>query len=46
MISPEEIQEFLKYYEGYDLPSPEHEPIQFAHWVKCFRYYKSDKEQA
>jgi len=37
----EEIKEFLEYYDGYELPSPEHEPIRFAHWVNVFRYYKS-----
>jgi hypothetical protein len=36
----EEIKEFLEYYEGYDLPSPEHEPIRFAHYVRVFRYHK------
>lgn len=37
-----EIKEFLEYYKGYDLPSPEHEPIRFAHWVRVFKYYRSD----
>jgi len=23
------------------LPSPEHEPIRFAHYVKLYQYYKS-----
>jgi hypothetical protein len=35
-----EIKEFLEYYEGYDLPNPEHEPIRFAHYVRAFRYHK------
>jgi hypothetical protein len=26
------------------LPSPEHEPIQFAHYVKVFDYYNQRKE--
>lgn len=25
------------------LPSPEHEPIRFAHCVKLYRYYKERK---
>jgi hypothetical protein len=36
-----EIKEFLEYYEGYDIPNPEHEPIRFAHWVRVFKYYRS-----
>lgn len=36
-----EIKEFLEYYKGYELPNPEHEPIQFAAWVRNFRYHKS-----
>lgn len=35
------IQEFLEYYKEKDLPSPEHEPIRFAAWVRDFRYYKA-----
>jgi hypothetical protein len=36
-----EIKAFFEYYEGYDIPSPEHEPIRFAHWVRIFKYYNS-----
>lgn len=27
-------------YYGDSLPSPEHEPMQFAHHVKMFKYYQ------
>ena len=36
-----EIKEFLEYYQGKEIPSPEHEPIRFAAWVRDFRYAKS-----
>jgi len=38
-----EIEEFMEYYKGKDLPSPEHEPLRFASWVKHFRYYRTIK---
>ena len=37
----DEIKEFLEYYEGTELPNPEHEPRRFAYYVKMFRYWKS-----
>ena len=45
MSIDDEIKEFLEYYEGYDLPHPEHEPRRFAFYVKMFRYWKSRNEQ-
>jgi hypothetical protein len=37
----EEIKEFLEFYQGQQIPSPEHEPIRFAAFVRNFKYYKS-----
>lgn len=42
----DEIKEFLEYYEGYDLPHPEHEPRRFAYYVKLFRYWKSKQNES
>jgi len=42
MTIEEEIQAFLEHYD-YDVPSPEHEPIRFAHYVKAWRYYVNRK---
>lgn len=36
------IYEAMEEYFGHELPSPEHEPKQFAHYVKLFKYYKGD----
>lgn len=38
----ERIYDALKERYGDDLPSFEHEPRQFAHFVKMFRYYQGD----
>lgn len=32
----------MEEYFGDDLPSFEHCPVQFAHFVKMFKYYKGD----
>lgn len=34
-------EELLEFYG--ELPDPDHHPIQFAHCVKCFKYYKERK---
>jgi hypothetical protein len=42
-------EEVIKMYEEMlewfgELPNPDHDPIQFAHCVKLFKYYKERKE--
>lgn len=32
-------KEFIEYYNG-NFPDPEHCPIEFAYYVKLFKYYK------
>lgn len=46
MTIDDEIKEFLEYYEGVELPNPDHEPRRFAHYVKVFRYWKSQQQNA
>jgi hypothetical protein len=38
-----QIQQFLEHYD-YDVPNPEHEPLRFAHYVKCWKYYIMRKQ--
>lgn len=40
-----EIKEFMEYYKDKNIPSPEHEPIKFAAWVRNFRYYKQSEKK-
>lgn len=40
-----EINEFMEYYKDQSIPSPEHEPLRFAAWVRNFRYYKTIEKQ-
>lgn len=44
-MTDQEIQEFLEFYKDKQIPSPEHEPIQFKAWVRNFKYYKSMSER-
>jgi hypothetical protein len=40
----EMYEEMLKEWNG-NLPNPEHEPIQFAYYVKLHKYYKQKESQ-
>jgi hypothetical protein len=41
-MTEEQIIQFVTDMEEFfgSLPSPEHEPIRFAHYIKLYRYYK------
>lgn len=34
------IAEFIKFYDG-KIPNPEHNPVEFAYYVKLFKYYRN-----
>ncbi len=38
MIKTDEIDSFLKFYEGKLIPDPEHYPESFEYYVKLWRY--------
>jgi hypothetical protein len=40
MSNTKEVESFLEYYSkrGICLPSPEHYPLQFAYYVRLYRY--------
>jgi hypothetical protein len=46
-VTDEEVlkmyEEMVEYY-GEKLPNPEHHPIQFAYYVKLWKYYKERRE--
>ena len=38
------VYEKLKQHFGDKLPDPEHQPIQFAYFVKIYKYYYENKQ--
>ena len=46
-MTDEEIMELFTEMQkmfGDDLPNPEQEPIQFAYYIKLYKFYKERKE--